>query len=115
MLLSVVAAAMLPEIHGVATAAARPADNPCVKWVAGGCHGGLPGGLGAFIPAILSAWEWHKDGNYSGSCSACSGSPNDMRCANIFPCFGVSEPDVPDVDTWGRECKGQDHTQSASV
>ena len=84
---------------------ARPVDNPCVTWKAGSCHGGI--NVGDYIPAIYSAWQWHKDGNTSGHCTPCSGKPGDMNCAWLFPCFGVTTPATGgqpsvDIDIWGH-------------
>ena len=70
---------------------------------ANGC-GRMNGAIEDYIPAIYSAWQWHRIGNYSGSCSACSGHPGDFNCGYLFPCFG----DEPGVNIWGHhECVSQ--------
>lgn len=40
----------------------KPADCPCVNWLAANCMSDPYNQVDKFIPAIVSAWEWHSSG-----------------------------------------------------
>jgi hypothetical protein len=75
------------------------ADSPCIKWVHSGPDG-LPGqggrveSVSGYLPAIFTAWQWRgsktPSGQSTGKCVPCSGKPNDIYCAYIFPCFAIN-------------------------
>ena len=86
------------------------ADNPCIEWVHSGCDG-LPGqggrvkSVGGYLPAIFSAWQFRGSktpaGEPTGKCLPCSGKPNDVYCAYIFPCFAINTTTGDGVG-WGH-------------
>ena len=75
----------------------RPADCPCIRWVHSSCALGAAANVGAFLPAIYTAWQWRgsktPSGQDTGKCVPCSGKSNDIYCAYIFPCYST---------TWGH-------------